>query len=236
MPPTVIERLGQSEDALERDLSRCLLQWQASKRAMGKPAGIGYEPRDINRYGAVEVISRRVMAGASGFDEVGESYSYEAIVERYPERFADEVVEQARARLAVQYGAYGPTPSHEEFRARVQALMRRPLVEDGVGVDEPVTQVGSVTRYYRDPKVAVAALRRADGTCELCWGKAPFNRDDGTPFLEVHHVRRLADGGSDRVSNTVAVCPNCHRALHHAADREERCNMLFERVRGLIRE
>jgi 5-methylcytosine-specific restriction enzyme A len=38
---------------------------------------------------------------------------------------------------------------------------------------------------------------------------------DGTPFLEVHHLRTLADGGSDRVSNAVALCPNCHRQMHY---------------------
>ncbi|WP_244143595.1 HNH endonuclease [Burkholderia multivorans] len=33
-------------------------------------------------------------------------------------------------------------------------------------------------------------------------------------FFEVHHLRRLADDGSDTPTNAVAVCPNCHRRLH----------------------
>ncbi len=40
-----------------------------------------------------------------------------------------------------------------------------------------------------------------------------FEREDGSP-LEVHHVIRLADGGSDTINNSVALCPNCHRELH----------------------
>ena len=41
--------------------------------------------------------------------------------------------------------------------------------------------------------------------------EAPFIKENGAPFLEIHHLKRLADGGSDTISNTVAICPNCHR-------------------------
>jgi hypothetical protein len=42
---------------------------------------------------------------------------------------------------------------------------------------------------------------------------------DGSPFLETHHLIRLADGGPDTVENAVAVCPNCHRRLHYGRAR-----------------
>ena len=45
---------------------------------------------------------------------------------------------------------------------------------------------------------------------------APFlKRSDGTPYLEVHHDVRLADGGADTVRNARALCPNCHGDAHH---------------------
>ena len=34
-------------------------------------------------------------------------------------------------------------------------------------------------------------------------------------YLEIHHVKRLADDGSDRITNAIALCPNCHREFHH---------------------
>ncbi|MFM5358466.1 HNH endonuclease [Aeromonas veronii] len=37
---------------------------------------------------------------------------------------------------------------------------------------------------------------------------------DGTPYLEVHHKEKLADGGEDTLENTIALCPNCHRKFH----------------------
>lgn len=69
--------------------------------------------------------------------------------------------------------------------------------------------------FRRNPDVIVEVLLRADGICERCKQQAPFSRSrDGTPYLEVHHIKRLADGGDDSVENAQALCPNCHRELH----------------------
>lgn len=71
------------------------------------------------------------------------------------------------------------------------------------------------TVYQRNADVVVEVLERANGACERCGAAAPFIRaSDGTPYLEVHHKIRLADGGEDTVENAIAVCPNCHRELH----------------------
>ena len=56
---------------------------------------------------------------------------------------------------------------------------------------------------------------RAQGICELCGDKAPFTRNDGTPFLEVHHIIPLSESGNDTPQNAVAICPNCHRECHY---------------------
>lgn len=70
--------------------------------------------------------------------------------------------------------------------------------------------------FLRNPIVIAEVLFRANGRCEHCGKPAPFlKRIDHTPYLEVHHIVRLADGGNDTVENAVALCPNCHRMAHH---------------------
>jgi len=59
---------------------------------------------------------------------------------------------------------------------------------------------------------------RANGTCECCGNLAPFNRSDGSPFLEVHHIRRLTDGGPDDPRFMGGICPNCHKEIHHGVN------------------
>lgn len=64
------------------------------------------------------------------------------------------------------------------------------------------------------------ALARASGVCEGCKDPAPFKTRQG-PFLEVHHVYRLSDGGPDHPANVIALCPNCHRRAHYSTDSEQ---------------
>jgi 5-methylcytosine-specific restriction protein A len=68
--------------------------------------------------------------------------------------------------------------------------------------------------YSRDPDIVLYALRRANGFCELCEQRAPFNNREGLPFLEVHHIVYLSRGGYDTIDNVAALCPNCHRRMH----------------------
>ena len=70
--------------------------------------------------------------------------------------------------------------------------------------------------YKRSPDVVAEVLRLANNKCENCLQDAPFNRkSDNTPYLEVHHIKFLSDGGEDTIENAIALCPNCHRNVHH---------------------
>lgn len=69
----------------------------------------------------------------------------------------------------------------------------------------------------RSRDVVAYALARAKGTCENCSIDAPFRRIDGQPYLEVHHVDRLSDGGLDSPDRVAAICPTCHRFIHYGA-------------------
>jgi 5-methylcytosine-specific restriction protein A len=71
------------------------------------------------------------------------------------------------------------------------------------------------TVYERSQNIRVYVLARADGQCEACSRPAPFVAVSGDPYLEPHHIRRLGDGGPDDPRFMAAVCPNCHREIHH---------------------
>lgn len=82
---------------------------------------------------------------------------------------------------------------------------------------QPKTAVVKTVVFQRNPDVVAEILIRAEGRCEECKQKAPFNRrKDGSPYLEVHHHTPLAHGGEDTVENAIALCPNCHRKAHYA--------------------
>lgn len=95
--------------------------------------------------------------------------------------------------------------STKSRRARLASAPRKPAV-----------RVVTSLAFDRNPDVIAEVLFRAGGRCESCRQPAPFERaSDGSPYLEVHHRVRLADGGDDTVENAIALCPNCHRKQHH---------------------
>ena len=85
----------------------------------------------------------------------------------------------------------------------------------------PGSQRTKTVAFQRNPYVCELAQRRANGVCQLCQPPAPFSRKDHSPYLEVHHVIWLSAGGEDSLSNTVALCPNCHRKMHVLARKED---------------
>ncbi|NRR20986.1 HNH endonuclease [Brevibacillus sp. MS2.2] len=77
----------------------------------------------------------------------------------------------------------------------------------------------SIVQYReRSRAVKLYLLKRANGVCEAYGSKAPFIDTKGDPFLEVHHTRRLSDGGPDHPEWVAAICPNCHRRAHYGLD------------------
>lgn len=76
---------------------------------------------------------------------------------------------------------------------------------------------------YRKRSQAVRdyVLARAAGRCELTGKAAPFFTKAGEPYLEVHHTRRLSDGGPDDPRHVAAICPTVHREIHFGQNGEE---------------
>lgn len=101
---------------------------------------------------------------------------------------------------------------------------------------EPETVTVTIGQIKRAFAIKSWILTAAKGKCECCKADAPFTGSDGFPYLEVHHVRPLADRGSDSVSNTVAMCPNCHREIHHGERSNDLIRRLYETVPRLVRE
>ena len=84
----------------------------------------------------------------------------------------------------------------------------------GKGNSNPERLETTTIKYKRDPRVVQYALKRSKGFCELCEKPAPFLKPNGDPYLEVHHIHHLADGGPDIIQNVAALCANCHRKMH----------------------
>jgi 5-methylcytosine-specific restriction protein A len=122
------------------------------------------------------------------------------------------------------------------FEIEAREAVRRKNLSTPQGNRRPAATEYATTRHQRDVAVKAWVLQQAKGRCEACGQPAPFIGSDDQPFLEVHHVRQLADNGSDTVTNAVALCPNCHREAHYGIKSKEFISHLYDRVARLVRE
>lgn len=130
-----------------------------------------------------------------------------------------------------------PTSDPEKLATRVESAIqkiRKGKLSPPSGSKTPSRTVSTSNQFARDPNIIAWVCEEADGHCEACNEAAPFNRTDGSPYLEVHHVRPLSEGGPDTTDNAIAGCPNCHRRLHYAENRNSFRKTILAKVSRLI--
>lgn len=86
--------------------------------------------------------------------------------------------------------------------------------------------------FIRNADVIAFALKRSAGFCELCGKVSPFRKDNDEAYLEVHHLIPLSKGGDDLPVNVSALCPNCHRFLHHGKNRITEIKRLISDIKS----
>ena len=128
-----------------------------------------------------------------------------------------------------------PTSDLKSLDNRVESLLNIDL-EAPSGSKTPKAVIQQSNSYERDPKVKAWVLKGANGNCEMCLNDAPFLKENGGPYLEVHHILPLSEGGSDTIQNTVAVCPNCHMKFHYGAEKISLRNSVISKIRRLVCE
>lgn len=120
-----------------------------------------------------------------------------------------------------------------KFVAMVEDTKSDFSMEMPMGNQNPESIEVTVILRVRDPFVKGWVLREAKGVCECCGHNAPFRTFNGQPFLEVHHLHQLSDGGSDTINNCIAICPNCHRELHYGINQEALISDIRSRIKRI---
>lgn len=133
------------------------------------------------------------------FQRLWPQYWLELTRELQEERL-EQAVEEAKADLDV-------------LEARIRAS-RRP--------SKPQSGTTTTTVFNRDPNIIAYAKGRAGFRCEVPGCEVPlFLKPDGEPYVEVHHIHMLADGGEDTTKNVACLCPSHHREIHFGIRRSE---------------
>ncbi|KDP87819.1 HNH endonuclease [Cupriavidus sp. SK-3] len=113
---------------------------------------------------------------------------------------------------------------------------RRRAIEAFRGSQEATGKTALRRLYQRSKQVKDYVLLRAQGKCESCRQPAAFQRKDGSPYLEPHHTTRVSDGGLDHPRHVAAICPTCHRHIHHGLGGHQKNLDLIEAIAAKERD
>ncbi|SHG68945.1 HNH endonuclease [Halobaculum gomorrense] len=173
------------------------------------------------------------------FEKVGEQNGADVVtydgeyeyVDHYWERAPDdndEMRDAVRFKLSPKGGLDTDLDESEVNNLSKEELFKR-AKESAPGKSVSSTS-GTRTSYTRSDLVRDFALRMSEGVCQACMEDAPFISKAGEPFLEVHHLYRVSDGGVDDPENVIAICPNCHREVHNGQHGDELNDSLIEKA------
>lgn len=119
----------------------------------------------------------------------------------------DEIpVEKARSREKVSY---------EAKDARTEEEIAAELFQ-GDGLTEGVKKTQRTIEIFERNRKAVKELKNLYQTCQITGDTFVFPKANGEPYLEVHHLVPLGDGGADVPANLVVISAHIHRMLHYA--------------------
>ena len=122
-----------------------------------------------------------------------------------------------------------------EYTSETPEILKNPLIrlrENAYKNSKIKVRTYTTTAKGRSTSTHVHsyAIQRSQGICESCDAPAPFETRNGTPYLEVHHLKPISQGGSDHPENVAAVCPNCHRRTEKSKDSDIFNNAIIKKI------
>ena len=223
-PQNVISTIAQSYNSANSKITCGQMAWRSCTD------GLGEQPWSyLVDMGGVRRNSRRRLSYFGEFEYT------------QPEFHADFMVKTITGQISVKQlseyikNVYSPTffkqltppldASHsvEEMEQHARQMDYESLRAAAIdrGTSRPRVRMVTSRNYDRDPYISLYARERAQGICQLCHGDAPFKNNRDEPYLEIHHVIWLSQGGPDSVDNVTALCPNCHRKMHIVNDEKD---------------
>lgn len=107
-----------------------------------------------------------------------------------------------------------PRPTRT-YKPLSQEEATKQLIDDDMINNAPETKEATRLTRARNQK-AVRVLKDLYGKCQITDSEFIFKKSDGSPYLEVHHLIPLGEGGADSPANLVVLSAHMHRMLHYA--------------------
>lgn len=176
----------------------------------------------------------------------GSASEFEDICAKVKKKVAKPLYEQSHDAWLVNQKKEPGAEAQYQSKVLEKAAKARPITEGKGGVAVPKIGKAGLSKggYQRDPAVAAEALRLANFKCEIDATHQTFtSKVKDKPYVEAHHLIPFGNQGNypfslDVTANIVALCPNCHRRLHHGkiADKANEIESLLSKRKVRLEE
>ncbi len=127
-------------------------------------------------------------------------------------------------RKEVVEGDVVPTTEQTHSTKNVPYNAKTGRTEEAIAADffqddtssEGVKKTQRVVEVFERNRKAARYLKELYKQCQITGDKFVFPKINGDPYLEIHHLIPLGEGGSDEPANLVVVSAHIHRMLHYA--------------------
>ena len=124
------------------------------------------------------------------------------------------VLQELRDEKAVTF-----VDNHGTYTLRGVGLLEGEVEDENIvkiKAETPEKKEYLIEIYARDIGWVKEAKRNLGLSC-ICPGcNNSFIKEDGTPYIEVHHIIPLCNGGEDAKWNLAVLCAHHHRKAHYA--------------------
>lgn len=143
------------------------------------------------------------------------------------------------------YSKYGRPINKKEFlnEQHEDEIINLSLKDPSDKVDQdhvvPAPQAkkkGKSYYYPRNPKSAADAYKLSGHKCEYNTKHTSFKRNDGSVYLEAHHLIPMRmqetfknNASLDVPANIVCLCSECHNKIHYGKDNENMIDYLYKK-------
>jgi 5-methylcytosine-specific restriction protein A len=170
---------------------------------------------EIQRLAAVDARFEEILVEPAGHLSFDPPVELDVTSLKDPFGVRPHAAPKADAEVAAEKKGSKKKLPYNAKTGRTEEAIAADLFEDDSSSEE-VKKTQKVVETFERNQKAVRKLKRLYKTCQVTGDDFVFSKVNGEPYLEVHHLVPLGEGGSDDPANLVVISAHIHRMLHYA--------------------
>lgn len=146
------------------------------------------------------------------FDETNAEWPFAKAIEADSVNLGTLGNTQAKAEIA---DTVPDIAAIKEFKKQSEEELVGKLFDEDLA-EETTVVTEEIKKVRKRNRKAVNILKKLYNCCQITGTKFTFDKRNGKPYTEAHHIIPLGMEGSDSPANIIIVSAHIHRMLHHA--------------------